>query len=46
VSAISFKYSVGFALEITNLCRMRVSVTSTHSQYKGRKHSEVPRVPK
>jgi hypothetical protein len=46
MSVISFKFSVGFALIIRNLCRMRVSVTSSLSQYRGRKHSEVARVPK
>jgi hypothetical protein len=46
MSVISFQISVGFALVITNLCRMRVSVTSTLSQYRGRKHSKVSRVPK
>jgi len=46
MSVISFKFSVGFALGITKLCRMTVSVTSTLSQYRGRKQSEVSRVPK
>jgi len=46
MSAITFKSPVGFALRITKLCRMTVNVTSTLSQYKGRKHSEVSRVPK
>jgi hypothetical protein len=46
MSVISFKFSVGFALGITNLCRMSVNVTSTLSQYRGHKHSEVSSVPK
>jgi hypothetical protein len=46
MSVISYKFSVGFALVITDLCTMRVSLNSTLSQYKGRKLSEVSRVPK
>jgi hypothetical protein len=42
----SYKFSIGFALVVTKLCPMRVSVTFTLSQYKGRKHLDVSRVPK